>query len=59
MGTKVRVLCAVIIDGVKYQPDQVADLPAAIAKQFAADGQVDPNKDAVAYAEALAKIAEN
>ena len=50
MGTKVRVLAAIVVDGVTYQPDQVVDLPAGVAKALAADGQVDPNKDAVAYA---------
>lgn len=49
MGTKVRILTAVIIGGVSYQPNQVVDLPSALAKSFAADGIVDPNKESVAY----------
>lgn len=49
MGTKVRVLCAIRVDGVQYQPNQVVDLPPAVAKSFAAEGQVDPHKDAIAY----------
>lgn len=49
MGTKVRVLAALTLDGITYQPDQVIDLPAVVAKAFADLGQVDPHKDAVAY----------
>lgn len=49
MGTKVRVLCAIKVDGVPYQPDQVVDLPPGVAKAFAAEGQVDAHKEAVAY----------
>lgn len=49
MGTKVRVLCMINVDGVEYKPDQVVDLPAGIAKSLAAEGQVDPHKEAVAY----------
>lgn len=46
---KVRILSVVHLDGEKYQPNQVVDLPAAIAKSFAEQGQVDTHKDAVAY----------
>lgn len=49
MGTKVRVLCAITIDGASYRPDHVVDFPAALARALAADGSVDTNKDAVAY----------
>lgn len=49
MGTKVRVLCTIRVDGVEYRPNQVVDLPPAVAKSFAAEGQVDPHKDAIAY----------
>lgn len=49
MGTKVRVLCTIRVDGVEYHPNQVVDLPPAVAKSFAAEGQVDPHKDAIAY----------
>lgn len=46
---KVRILAALVLDGIGYVPNQVVDMPAAAAKQLAADGQVDPHKDAVAY----------
>lgn len=49
MGTKVRVLCQITVAGVGYKPDQVVDLPSAVAKSLAAEGQVDPHKEAVAY----------
>lgn len=49
MGTKVRILAALTLDGVAYQPNQVVDMPAATAKSYQAEGQVDANKDAVAY----------
>jgi ABC-type nitrate/sulfonate/bicarbonate transport system substrate-binding protein len=49
MGTKVRILAALQLDGVSYQPNQVVDMPPAAAKAFTADGQVDANKDAVNY----------
>lgn len=49
MGTKVRILAALTLDGVPYQPNQVVDMPSAAAKSFQADGQVDANKDAIAY----------
>lgn len=49
MGTKVRILAAVTLDGIAYQPNQVVDLPAATAKAQQAAGIVDPHKDAVAY----------
>lgn len=50
MGTKVRVLCKIAVDRVDYYPDQVVELPPGVAKAFADAGQVDPHKDAVAYA---------
>ena len=49
MGKKVRILADQNIEGVPYKGDQVVDLPAAVAKQLSADGQVDPHPDAVAY----------
>lgn len=49
MGTKVRVLCLITVAGIGYKPDQVVDLPSAVAKSLAAEGQVDPHKEAVAY----------
>lgn len=49
MGTKVRILAVVMLDGITYHPNQVVDFPPAVAKALAADGQVDPNKNAVAY----------
>jgi hypothetical protein len=51
MGTKVRILTAVVLDGIRYQPDQVVDLPSATAKAQQAAGAVDPHKDAVAFCE--------
>ncbi len=50
MAQKVRVLVAALIAGIAMRPDDVANLPNALAKSFAADGAVDTNKDAVAYA---------
>lgn len=54
VSTKVRVLTAVVLDGTMYQANDIAlianaDLPAVVAA-----GSVDPNPDAVAYAESLA-----
>ena len=49
MGTKVRILAMLQLDGVSYQPNQVVDLPPAAAKAFQADGQVDAHKEAVSY----------
>jgi hypothetical protein len=49
MGTKVRILTAVTLDGIHYQANQVVDLPAGTAKAQQAAGVVDPHKDAVAY----------
>lgn len=49
MGTKVRILAVVPLDGITYTPDQVVDLPPAVAKALAAAGHVDPHKEAVAY----------
>ena len=49
MGTKVRVLTALLIGTVGYQANQVVDLDPALAKSLAKDGQVDPSKEAVAY----------
>lgn len=48
----VRVLAAVIIDGVRFQPDDVIEgMPEAAAKAYA--GSVDPHPDAVAYARSV------
>lgn len=49
MGTKVRILVAGPIAGVMYKPNQVVELPHALAKAHAADGIVDPHNEAVAY----------
>lgn len=49
MGTKVRILTAVTIDGIPYLPNQVVELPAAVAKIQAAARTVDANAAAVAY----------
>lgn len=48
---KVRILVAGAVGGVHYQPDDVVNLPEALAKQHAE--AVDTNKDAVAYALSL------
>lgn len=48
----VRVLAAVIIDGVRFQPDDVIEgVPETIAQAYA--GSVDPHPDAVAYARSV------
>lgn len=49
MGKKVRVLVGCTLGGIPFQPDQVVDLPDALAKTHTASGEVDPHKDAVAY----------
>lgn len=48
-AVKVRVLVACAYG----QPDDVAELPAAVAKAAVADGLVDADKAAVAYAQSL------
>ncbi|WP_338499936.1 hypothetical protein [Delftia tsuruhatensis] len=48
----VRVLAAVTIDGVRFQPDDVIEgVPETIAQAYA--GSVDPHPDAVAYARSV------
>lgn len=48
----VRVLAAVTIDGVRFQPDDVIEgMPESIAQAYA--GSVDPHPDAVAYARSV------
>lgn len=49
MGTKVRILSDVKVDGVDYKPNQAVDLPAGLAKQLAASGSADASAEAVAY----------
>ena len=49
MGTKVRILADVNVQGVDYKPNQVVDFPAGIAKQLAAAGNADASAEAVAY----------
>lgn len=49
VGTKVRILTDVNVQGVDYKPNQVVDVPAAIAKQLAGAGSADASADAVAY----------
>ena len=49
MGTKVRILTDVNIDGVSYKANQVVDLPAATAKAQQESGAVDAHKEAVSY----------
>lgn len=48
----VRVLAAVTINGVRFQPDDVIEgMPETIAQAYA--GSVDPHPDAVAYARSV------
>lgn len=48
----VRVLAAVTIDGVRFQPDDVIEgMPESVAKAYV--GSVDPHPDAVAYARSV------
>lgn len=49
MGTQARILVAVQLDGQIYQPNQVVDLPPAVAKALRAEGNVDTSKEAIAY----------
>lgn len=49
MGTKVRILVDVKLDGQSYAPNSVVDLPSAVAKSLVESGQADANKEAVAY----------
>jgi hypothetical protein len=49
MGTKARILLDVAIDGVRYEPDQVVDFPAAQAKSLRNEGMIDTSAEAVAY----------
>jgi hypothetical protein len=49
MGTKVRILTDIRIDGVPYAANQVVDLPVGTAKAQESAGLVDAHKDAVAY----------
>jgi hypothetical protein len=49
MGTKVRILSTVLLDGAAYQPDAVVEFSAATAKALVESGQADSHKDAVGY----------
>ena len=49
MGTQARILVAVQLDGQIYQPNQVVDLPPAVAKALRTEGDIDTSKEAVAY----------
>lgn len=46
---RVRILCAIPVDGKSYKPNQVVDFPAELAKALKGDGAVDDSKEAVAY----------
>lgn len=48
-SVKVRVLTAVLVEGVSYAGNQVVAFPAEIAKQLKAAGSVDDAKEAVAF----------
>jgi hypothetical protein len=50
---KARVLVQTYIDGKLHEPDSVISLPAAAIKDLEAQGLVDSDEDAVAYAESL------
>ena len=45
----VRVLCEVLVDGVKYAPDSVVTFPAGVFAQLKEFGSVDESKCAVDY----------
>jgi len=45
----VRVLCEVLVDGVKYAPDSVVAFPAGVFQQLKEFGSVDESKGAVDY----------
>lgn len=47
--TIVRILCAAVVDGTKYQPDQLVELPTDKAKALGKSGEADPHLEAVAY----------
>ncbi len=44
-----RVLCDVLVDGVKYAPDSVVTFPAGVFAQLKEFGSVDESKGAVDY----------
>lgn len=46
---KARVLVAVTVDGVRYEPDHVIEADQEVIESLY--GQVDPHPDAVAYIE--------
>lgn len=48
-SVKVRVLNAVIVEGISYACNQVVVFPAEIAKHLKAAGSVDDSKEAVAF----------
>lgn len=49
--SKARVLCAVTVNGVQYQPDDLIEAEAEVIAGLG--GSVDPHPDAVAYCEGL------
>ena len=44
-----RVLCEVLVDGVKYAPDSVVTFPAGVFQQLKEFGSIDESKGAVDY----------
>jgi hypothetical protein len=46
---KARVLRTVSIQGITYEPDQVIELDADVAKSYEEQGALDGNADAVKY----------
>lgn len=51
---KARVLVRSNIDGAWHEPNAIVTAPAPIIKGLEAQGSVDSDEDAVAYAESLA-----
>lgn len=47
--TACRILSACQPDGIKYQPNQVVEFPAAMVSALKDQGVIDPSKGAVDY----------
>lgn len=53
-ATKEKAVAVRVLSACAHgKPDDVVELPAAVAKEAERDGQVDSNKDAVAFARTL------
>jgi hypothetical protein len=44
-----RILCEVLVEGVKYKPDAVVALPSPLFQQLKAFGSVDESKASIDY----------